>query len=117
MKTNIHVLALALMLSLPLMSNAGGVRVLEDGHEVEARMVTFPSLADGMLSIQGCGACKLQTFKIAHDAQFFVGDIEVTYIDLQRHLRAHPTVALLVVSPKGQLIVTRIRASLPSSKR
>jgi hypothetical protein len=113
MKTNLSVFTLALLLTLPLAGNAAGPRVLEDGREVEPRMLTLPSRADGVLSIQGCTACKRFNFKLAVEARFYVGDIEVTYTDLQAHLRLHPDVGVLVVSPKDQLIVTRIRASLP----
>lgn len=117
MKTTVPVLALALLLSLPLSGNAAGIRVLEDGREVESRMLTMPSLADGTLTIQGCATCKRLVFTIARDAQFFIGDTQVAYGDLQRHLRAYPQVPVLVVSPKGEPVVSRIRASLPSIKR
>jgi hypothetical protein len=116
MKINIQILVLALIVLAPLAAYADGPRVLEDGREVEARMITLPSLADGTLAIQGCANCKRLTFEIAREARFYIGDIEVGFADLSRHLRSNSQVGVLVVSPKNQNVVTRIRASLPSTR-
>ena len=108
--TNFAVLTLAVML-LPLTGNAAPPRVLEDGREVTPAMLTLPSIPDGEVAIQGCGACKRLTFKMARNARFYVGPTEVTYADLQIYLRSHPEKAVTVVSPLGKNIVTRIQAS------
>lgn len=105
------VIASLLLLSVGNYSAANGSKVLEDGREVTPAMLTLPTLADGRLAIQGCSSCKRISLQFARAARFYVGKTEVTYPDLQRHLRAHPEVSVVVVSPKGQNIVTRIVAS------
>ena len=87
MKSNyLASLALTFAMLLPIAGNAAGFQVLEDGREVAASMLTLPSLADGQLSIQGCGNCKRLTFAIAPTARFYVGATEVSFADLKRHL-------------------------------
>jgi hypothetical protein len=103
--------ALLLAALLPLAASAAPPRVLEDGREVAPSMLTLPSTPDGIVAIQGCSACKRFSLRIARNAQFFVGRTEVTFADLQRYLRSYPETSVLVVSPIGQTIVTRIRAS------
>ena len=104
-------LALTFAMLLPIAGSAGGLRVLEDGREVTAAMLTLPSLPDGQLSIQGCGNCKRLTFTIARTARFYVGTTEVSFADLKRHLANRPDSSITVVSPIRQSIVTSIRAS------
>ena len=111
MKAKTHVLALALLLALPLVSQAREPRVLEDAREVTPAMLTLPSTLDGIVAIQGCGSCKRLTFALAPNVRFYVGRTEVTFADLQRQLRTYPTISVLVVSPIGQKIITRISAS------
>ena len=111
MKTNLTAFVLAALLLLPVSGNAANrSRVLEDGREVTPAMLTLPSLPDGVLAIQGCASCKRLSLRLTRDARFYVARTQVTYADLQRHLSAHPTVSVLVVSPKGQNVVTRIVA-------
>lgn len=90
---------------------AGTQKVLEDGHEVAPSMLTLPSTPDGTVAIQGCSACKRLTFTLSRTAQFFIGEREVTFADLKRHLLQHPKASVLVVSPIHQSVVTRISAS------
>jgi hypothetical protein len=111
MNSRSYVLALALILALPLGSQAREPRVLEDAREVTPAMLTLPSTLDGTVAIQGCGKCKRLTFSMARTVRFFVGRTEVTFADLQRQLRANPGTSVLVVSPIGQNIITRISAS------
>lgn len=111
MKAYATLLALALILALPVSGVARESRVLEDAREVSPSMLTLPSTLDGTLAIQGCGSCQRISLKLARTARFFVGRTEVTYLDLQRHLRTFPQNAVLVVSPIGQKVVTRIQAS------
>jgi hypothetical protein len=111
MKAKAHVLVLAFVLALPLGGQAREPRVLEDAREVTPAMLTLPSTLDGTVAIQGCGNCKRLTFQMARNVRFFVGRTEVTFADLQRQLRARPDGAVLVVSPIGQAIITRITAS------
>lgn len=113
MKTrNLAVLFVALAALAPLGVNAAG-RVLEDGREVAPNMLTLPSIAGGTVAIQGCGSCKRITLTLAPDAKFFIGRTQVTFDALKRHLRERPNVSVLVVSPKDELVVTRISASDP----
>jgi hypothetical protein len=113
MNTKLISLVLASLLLLPLSGNAASNRskVLEDGREVTPAMLTLPTLADGVLAIQGCSSCKRISLQFSRATRFYVGKTEVGYPDLQRHLRAHPNLSVLVVSPKGQKIVTRIVAA------
>lgn len=112
MKSNyLAALALTFAMLLPIGAGAAGFRVLEDGREVAASMLTLPSLPDGQLAIQGCGSCKRLTFQIARTARFYVGKQEVSFADLKRHLSTNPNGSVMVVSPIRQNIVTRIQAS------
>lgn len=106
-------LVIVSLLMLPLSGNAASTRsrVLEDGREVTPAMLTLPTLADGMLSIQGCSSCKRISLQFSRATRFYISKTEVTYADLQRHLRANPKVSVVVVSPKGQKIVSRIVAA------
>lgn len=92
------------------------VAVLEDGREVASAMLTLPSMPDGTVAIQGCGACKRLTFTLSRTAQFFIGKQEVSFTDLKRHLHDHPKASVLVVSPINQPVVTRISASTSEVK-
>ena len=117
MKSNyLAALALTFAMLLPIGSNAGGFRVLEDGREVAASMLTLPSLPDGQLAIQGCGNCKRLTLTIAPTARFYVGATEVSFADLKRHLASNPQASITVVSPIRQNIVSRIKASSASAQ-
>lgn len=111
MKSKAHVFVLALILALPLGSQAREPRVLEDGREVTPAMLTLPSTLDGTVAIQGCGSCKRLTFALARTARFYVGRTEVSFADLQRQLRTNPNSSVLVVSPINQKVITRISAS------
>jgi hypothetical protein len=113
MNTKLIALVIASLLLLPISGNAAANRskVLEDGREVTPAMLTLPTLADGVLAIQGCSSCKRISLQFARTTRFYIARTEVGYADLQRHLRAHPNVSVLVVSPKGQNIVTRIVAN------
>ena len=104
------VVAAALLLA-SFSATAASPRVLEDGREVTPEMLTLPSTADGTLAIQGCSTCKRESLRIARTARFYVGRTEVTFAELGRHLRSRPNSSVLVVSPIGQNIVTRIKAS------
>jgi hypothetical protein len=119
MNTRLITLVIASLLMLPVSGNAAANRskVLEDGREVTPSMLTLPTLADGVLAIQGCSSCKRISLQFARTTRFYIAKTEVGYPDLQRHLRAHPNVSVLVVSPKGQKIVTRIVAAEASAAR
>ncbi len=106
----LHGLVAALLLA-PLVANAEPPRVLEDAREVLPSMLTLPSISDGTVSIQGCPTCKRLNFSLARNARFFVGLTEVSYADLQTQLRRDPKASVLVVSPRGQNIVTRIKTT------
>jgi hypothetical protein len=103
--------AAAALLLASFSASAATPRVLEDAREVRPAMLTLPPTADGTLAIQGCSTCKRLSLRIARTARFYVGRTEVTFADLQRQLRSRPNSSVLVVSPIGENIVTRIQAS------
>jgi hypothetical protein len=109
--TKLTSLTLAALLLLPLTGSAAPPRVLEDAREVRSSMLTLPSLPDGVVAIQGYTSYKRVSLNLLRTARFYVGKTEVTYTDLQRHLRSYPESAVTVVSPLGQNVVTRIQAS------
>jgi hypothetical protein len=83
--------------------------VTEDGHEIVASMLTLPSAAGGTLAIQGCTACTRQVMTLSPDARFFVGKNEVTFGELKNLLATYPKSSVLVVTPVGKTVVTRIK--------
>lgn len=102
--------ALAVMLVVALPAGARApVAVLEDGREVEGSFISLPTSLGGLLSIS-CPACLSQRFTLSRDALFYVGEQEVTLADLKAYLVANPAKAVLVVSPRGAAVVTRIKA-------
>jgi hypothetical protein len=105
------VAAAALLLASFSASAREPARVLEDAREVTPAMLTLPLTPDGTLAIQGCSTCKRLSLRLARTARFYIGRTEVTFQDLQRQLRDRPNSSVLVVSPIGQNIVTRIKAS------
>jgi hypothetical protein len=112
MKSNYFAsIALALAMLLPLGAIAGDTRVLEDGREVAASMLSLPQAAEGTVVIQGCTACAKVLLQIGSGTRYYIAKQEVTFADLKIHLLAHPDVAVLVVSPIRQKSITRIRAS------
>jgi hypothetical protein len=112
MNTKLITLVLAALLTLPASGIAASPnRVLEDGSEVRSTMLTLPATAGGIVAIQGCATCKRRTLRLAPTARFFIGRTEVAYLELQRHLSTYPGLGVLVVSPRGQNVITRITAS------
>jgi len=112
MKSNYFAsIAVALAMLLPLGARAGDTRVLEDGREVAASMLSLPAGPEGTAVIQGCTACKKTSLQLGRNVRFQIGNREVTFVDFKRYLLANPKVAVTVVSPKSQNVITRIRAS------
>ena len=102
--------AIAAMLLIALPAGARPMNtVTEDGHELVATMLTLPSTASGTLSIQGCTACQRQTMTLSSDTRFYVGKEEVTYATLKELLATYPKSSVLVVTPVGKNVVTRIK--------
>jgi hypothetical protein len=109
MKSRI-LLAIAAMLVVALPSGARPLATItENGHEILASMLTLPSTDSGTLSIQGCTACTRQVMTLSPDARFFVGRHEVTYGELKNVLATYPKSSVLVVTPVGTTVVTRIK--------
>jgi hypothetical protein len=101
-------LAVMVVVALPVSARAP-TAVLEDGYEVEASSLTLPSFTGGMLSI-GCPSCASQRFTLNSDALFYIGQQPVTFAELKAHIAANPAKAVLVVTPRGGSVVTRIKA-------
>lgn len=105
-----YLYAIAAMLVVALPAGARPMNtVTQDGHELVATMLTLPSSASGTLSIQGCTACERQTMTLSSDARFYVGKQEVTYAMLKELLATYPNSSVLVVTPVGKNVVTRIK--------
>jgi hypothetical protein len=97
-----------LVVALPAAARAP-IAVLEDGREVDASFITLPTVLGGPLSV-GCPACLSNAYVLSTDARFYVGQQEVTLADLKAYLVANPEKAVLLVSPRGENVVTRIKA-------
>jgi hypothetical protein len=110
MKSNfLYAIAAMLVVALPASAARPIHTVTEDGHEIVATMLTLPSSASGTLSILGCTACQRQTMTLSADARFYVGKSEVTYATLKDMLATYPKSSVLVVTPVGKNVVTRIK--------
>jgi hypothetical protein len=110
MKSNyLYAIAATLVVALPAVGARPIHTVTEDGHELDASMLTLPSSASGTLSIQGCTACPRQTMTLSSDVRFYVGKQEVTLAVLKDLLATYPKSSVLVVTPVGSNVVTRIR--------
>ena len=100
--------AVMLVVALPAAARAP-VAVLEDGHEVEASFITLPTVVGGPVSV-ACPSCLSRIFSMSNDVRFYVGQQEVTLADLRAYLAANPAKAVLIVSPRGESVITRIKA-------
>ena len=107
---NISVIAVLLLCSVASIARPPRA-VMEDGREITAAMLSLPSAVGGIVSIQGCTACKRVSLTLGADAQFFVNKQEVTFGEFRRYLQDHPAANVLVVSPVNVLVVSRISAS------
>jgi hypothetical protein len=104
--------AIAALLVLASTAEARPLHTIsEQGHEILASMLTLPSTASGTLSIQGCTACERQSMTLSSDARFYIGKTEVTFGELKAVLAAYPKSPVLVVTPVGKNVVTRIKLS------
>lgn len=111
MKFSILILAAMLVVAVPADSRPLNT-IKENGHELEASMLSLPSTVGGTLAIQGCTACKRQTMTLSPDARFYVGRGEVSYDALRNFIATYPKSAVLVVTPAGKNVVTRIKLSV-----
>jgi hypothetical protein len=106
-------LAALLLVALP-----AGARtphpVLEDGREFSASMLNLPATGDGSVTVVACSACK--RMDLSATTHFFIGEQEVSYAELKRHLDSHPTAFVLVVTPANKTNVSRISASATNSQ-
>lgn len=111
MKSSIlHAIAAMLLLVVPAGARPLGT-ITEDGRELVASMLTLPSTAIGTLSILGCTACERQTLTLNANTRFYVGPNEVDYSLLRDLVASNPKSAVLVVTPVGTNVVTRIKFS------
>lgn len=109
MKSRI-LLTIAALLVVALPSGARPLATItEDGHEIVASMLTLPSTDSGTLSILGCTACTRQVFTLSPSARFFAGHSEITYSMLKDLVEKYPNSSMLVVTPVGTTVVTRIK--------
>lgn len=101
-------LAVMLVVALPAAARAP-IAVLEDGREVDASFITLPSATGGLLAV-GCPSCPGKRYRLASEATFFIGKEQVTLGDLRAYLASNPEKAVLLVSPRGEEVVTQIKA-------
>jgi hypothetical protein len=115
MKSRI-LLAIAAMLVVALPAAARPLHTItENGLEVVASMLRLPSSVGGTVTIQGCTACKAENLTLGADARFYVGKQEVAYAALKDLLESNPKSAVLVVTPVGKNVITRIKLSAISA--
>lgn len=109
MKSRI-LLAIAAMLVVALPSGARPLATItENGYEIVASMLTLPSADSGTLSIQGCTACTRQVLTLSPNTRFFAGQTEITYAALKDLVEKYPNSSMLVVTPVGTTVVSRIK--------
>ena len=112
MKTSLFT-AIALLVAIALPASARPPHaVTEDGHEFVASMFTLPSSTGSNFSVLPCTACSRQTFSLKAETQFIIGKSVVTLAEFRSALAEHPRAAVLIVTPVGTNVVTRIKTSL-----
>jgi hypothetical protein len=109
-------LVTSVLLMFALGASAAGMKVLEDGHEFDAGTMTLPSVVGGQLVVKGCAECQTLTFSLTDSTHYFIGTQQVSLGELKSHVAAHPSAAVLVVTPKSQKVVSRIVAQAVDSK-
>jgi hypothetical protein len=99
----------AFIASILLLAAAGataserrGMQVLEDGREVEAATLTLPAETAGVLQFRGCTACVTVSLNYDETTRYFIGRREVTLSELRFHVSAHPSAAVLLVTPRAK---------------
>lgn len=106
-----------LITSLLVLFAAGAVaqdtkmRSVEDGHEVNASALRLPSSLSGMLDIKNCNECPNIAIELTAESQLIIGNNTVTLDELRRFLDANPSAPVLVVTPIGKNVVSRIKVA------
>jgi hypothetical protein len=102
----------SILLATGIAANAAnGTRVLENGIEAQASAIIMPQRTDGRLQFQGCPTCKLYVLQLTEKTRFLIGDRDVSFDQLIQHISARPDAAVLIVTPKSQSVVTRIKVA------
>ena len=102
-------IALLLVTVLPA-SARPPIAAVEEGHELEATMVTLPSTADGTVSVQGCSACKQSIYTLGRESRFYIAQREVTFGEFKRYLESKPAAAVFLANTPKLNVVTRLVA-------
>ncbi len=78
-------------LLLPMVSAAvAPMVVLESSMELASSVTRWPSEANGLLLMVGCTTCAHDRYRLAHNAQFFVGQQVVDYAEFRKVVSARP---------------------------
>ena len=105
-----------LITSLLLLITAGAsaqeshMRVLEDGLEVNASSMRLPGQVGGTLDIKTCAACPNVSLQVTAESRLLLSNSVVTLGELRAFLNANPSAPVLVVTPIGKNVVSRIVA-------
>jgi hypothetical protein len=92
-------------------SERRGMQVLEDGREVEAGTLTLPTQSSGTLEFRGCTVCATIALGLDLETRFYIGRREVSLGELRSYVNAHPSAAVLIVTPRTRNnVVSRIVA-------
>jgi hypothetical protein len=76
-------------LLLPVVSAAvAPMVVLENSMELASSVTRWPSEANGLLLMAGCTTCQHDRYRLAHNAQFFVGQQVVDYAEFCKVVNA-----------------------------
>jgi hypothetical protein len=103
--TSIALLALA---ALPALARSPGG--YESGLELDPRLISLPSVADGTVVAQKCEICVRRSFTLNASTRFYVADQEVSYVEFKRYVGSHPEAVVLLVTRVNQNVITRLTA-------
>ncbi len=87
------------------------MKVVEDGHEINASAVRLPETLGGNLTIKNCTECPTFTLQLKAESQLLIGGAVVTLGELRQFLDANPSAPVLVVTPLGKNEVSRVKVA------
>lgn len=106
-----------LVVSLLVLFSAGAsaqeskMKGVEDGQEINASAVRLPSAIGGNLTIKNCTECPTFSLQLSADSQLLIGGAVVTLTELRQFLAANPSAPVLVVTPRGKDVVSRVKVA------
>ena len=85
--------------------------VLELTHEAVPGLLDLPRNVNGELVVRACTACKTTRLRASVETRYFIGEQEVTLVDLTKYFDSHPMALVTVVQPRQEAVVSRVVAS------